>query len=121
MVPMRLRGQVIGTLALHRTNQDQAWSAEEIALAETVTEQATLTVENLRLMDETRRRAARERQVSEITGRIWASLDPDTILKTTVRELGRALRAQAARIEVRGTRSNNGGSSKMEQAHGGED
>jgi GAF domain-containing protein len=114
VVPLKLRGQVIGTVALHKTTQGQEWSAEETALAETVVEQAALTVENLRLMDETRRRAARERLVSEIAGQIWASLDPDTILKTTVRELGRALRAQAATIEIGGPSSDNGGSPVVE-------
>jgi hypothetical protein len=38
--------------------------------------------------------------VAEITSRLRASLDPDTILKTTVRELGRALDADLATVEM---------------------
>jgi len=102
VVPIKLRGQVIGTMALHETDQQRLWTAKEIELAETVAEQVALTVENLRLMDETQRRAAHERLVSEIVSRVWSSLDPDTILKTTVRELGRALGAELATVEMIG-------------------
>ncbi|MCS7179617.1 MAG: hypothetical protein N0A03_10200, partial [Anaerolineae bacterium] len=52
--------------------------------------------------EEAQRRAARERLAAEIMSRIRASLDPDTVLKTTVRELGRALRARWAAVEVTG-------------------
>ena len=102
VVPIKLRGQVIGTMALHETDQQRLWTAKEIELAETIAEQVALTVENLRLMDETQRRAAHERLVSEIVSRVWSSLDPDTILKTTVRELGRALGAELATVEMIG-------------------
>jgi GAF domain-containing protein len=108
-VPLKLRGQIIGTMTLHETRQQRPWTAEEIALAETVAEQVALTVENLRLMDEAQRRAAREQLVSEISGQVRASLDPDTILKTTVRELGRVLGAQMTAVEVAGPRRDDGG------------
>jgi len=115
VVPIKLRGQVIGTMALHETDQQRLWTAKEIELAETIAEQVALTVENLRLMDETQRRAAHERLVSEIVSRVWSSLDPDTILKTTVRELGQALGAELATVEMIGPggdgRSSPGGGS----------
>jgi twitching motility protein PilJ len=104
-------------MALHETDQQRLWTAKEIELAETIAEQVALTVENLRLMDETQRRAAHERLVSEIVSRVWSSLDPDTILKTTVRELGRALGAELATVEMIGPggdgRSTTGGGLKQ--------
>lgn len=99
VVPLKLRGQVIGTMALHETGHQRPWTAEEIALAESVAEQVTLTVENLRLMDETQRRAARERLIGEVTGRVRQTLDMETILKTAATEIGRALGLAA--LEVR--------------------
>jgi GAF domain-containing protein len=99
VVPLKLRGQVIGTMALHETGHQRPWTAEEIALAESVAEQVTLTVENLRLMDETQRRAARERLIGEVTGRVRQTLDMETILKTAVNEIGRTLGLAA--LEVR--------------------
>lgn len=70
--------------------------------AETVAERLALAVENARLLEEAQRRAARERLIAEISNRLRASLDPDTVLQTTVRELGRALRASWAAVEVTG-------------------
>ncbi len=101
MVPVVLRGQPIGALGFEAP-AGKKWGQDDIALAEALAEQFAIAADNLRLLNETQRRAAHERLVSEITGRVWASLDPDTILKTTVRELGRALGAKLATIEVAG-------------------
>ena len=90
-------------------------------MAETIAEQTALTIENLRLLEETQRRAAQERLVSEIAGQVRASLNPDTVLKTTIRELGRALGAEVASIEImpppqegpNGSHSNGNGNTGM--------
>jgi GAF domain-containing protein len=86
-------------MALHEVGRQRPWTAEEIALAESVGEQVTLTVENLRLMDETQRRAARERLIGEVTGRVRQTLDMETILKTAAHEIGQTLGLAA--LEVR--------------------
>jgi len=91
VVPLKLRGQVIGTMALHETGHQRAWTADEIALAEAVAEQVTLTVENLRLMDETQRRAVREQTISEAVVRMRETLDMETVLKTAAQEVRQAL------------------------------
>ncbi|MCX7855864.1 MAG: GAF domain-containing protein, partial [Anaerolineae bacterium] len=101
-VPVKLRGIAIGVLGFHREQEAGRWRPEEIAAAETVAERLALAVENARLLEEVQRRAARERQAAEIAARVRASLDPDTVLKTTVQELGRALRASWAVVEVTG-------------------
>ncbi len=101
-VPVKLRGVAIGVLGFHREQAAGRWRPEEIAAAETVAERLALAVENARLLEEAQRRAAREHLVAEISNRLRASLDPDTVLKTTVRELGRALRASWAAVEVTG-------------------
>jgi GAF domain-containing protein len=90
-VPLKLREQVIGTLSLHETSRRRPWTAEEIALAETVAEQVALTIENLRLMDEARQRATRERLIGEASGRMRETLDLDEILKAAAQEIRRAL------------------------------
>jgi GAF domain-containing protein len=59
-----------------------------------------LAAENLRLLDETQRRATRERLVSEITAKVRASMDVDTILQTAVRELGAALGTDRAFVQL---------------------
>jgi GAF domain-containing protein len=93
VVPLKLWGQVIGTMALHTTDHQRRWTAEDIALAETVAEQATLTVENLRLMDETQRRAAREQLTREITDKMRRATSVEDIVQTAVDGLFDALGA----------------------------
>ncbi len=87
VVPLELRGEVIGTISLQETRQTRSWTADEIALAETVAEQTALTIETLRLMDETQRRAAHEEMVSTVTARMRETLDVDVVLRTAAREI----------------------------------
>jgi len=91
VVPLKLQEQVIGTMTLHETHGRRLWMAEDIALAETIAEQVALTVERLRLLDETQRRAARERLIGEVTGHMRASLDMESVLKTAADEMYQAL------------------------------
>ena len=91
VVPLKLRGQIMGTMALHETDHQRPWTTEEIALAETIAEQVMLTVENLRLMDEVQRRAASEQMVSETIVKIRQTLDMETVLKTAAQEVRQAL------------------------------
>ncbi len=90
VVPLKLRGQVIGTMALQETRHRRPWTAEDIALAETVAEQFTLTVENLRLFEETRRHAARERLIGEITDQMQRATDMEALMRITAEGLNRA-------------------------------
>jgi GAF domain-containing protein len=91
VVPLKLRGQVIGTMALHETRRQRPWTAEDVALAETIAEQVTLTVENLRLMDEAQRRVVRERAIREISDRMQQATDMETLMRVTTEELNQAL------------------------------
>lgn len=101
-VPLKVRGRTLGVVRFRKPEHGGEWSAEEMAVLETLAEQLGSALESVRLYQETQRTAARERLVGEIVGQLRASLDPDTILKTTVRELGRVLRAEHVAIEVSG-------------------
>lgn len=97
-VPLTLREQVIGKISIEG---QQDWSTEEKSLIEAVATQAALALENARLLDESQQLALRERLAAEITGKIWTSPTTDFILQTAVKELGRALRADEATIELK--------------------
>jgi GAF domain-containing protein len=100
VVPLKLRGQVIGTVALHREHDQQPWTAEEIALAEAVAEQSALTVENLRLVDEMRRRATRERLISEIADHMQRATDMESLMHIAADGLNRALSSSRAFVRM---------------------
>ncbi len=97
-IPVSLREQEIGQLTLEADKSD--WSPEEIAFIEAVTTQAAVALENARLLEETQRRAERERVVSEISSRIWATTDMEALLRTTIKELGRALNVTEGVIQL---------------------
>jgi GAF domain-containing protein len=90
-VPIKLRGEVIGVLDLQETDEPRNWTEEEMAMVSAVADQVALALENARLLEETRRRAERERLAGQITARIRAAGDMDAILRTTVQEVRRAL------------------------------
>ncbi len=97
-VPLTLREQIIGNLHLEGL---QNWTPEERGLIEAVAAQTALALENARLLEESQQLALRERLVAEITGKIWSSPSTDLILQTAIKELGRALRADDATIELK--------------------
>lgn len=87
------RAQLIGALGVRRESSE-AWSEDELALVTTVTDQLAQTLENLRLLDETTRRAAREQMAGEITGRIREAVEIEAVLERALSELGRAFAAE---------------------------
>jgi hypothetical protein len=97
-VPVRLRDEVIGTIVLESQDPDHVWSQDEITVVEATANQAGLTVENARLLEESQRRAQREQLAAQVTGRLRASLDMETVLQTAVREISQRL--GIAQVEV---------------------
>jgi DNA-binding LacI/PurR family transcriptional regulator/GAF domain-containing protein len=92
LVPIMLRGQPIGAIGFRAEGEKQEWSAEDINLVETISEQLALAAENLRLIDETQRRAAREELTREITDKMRRATNVEEIVQTAVDELFSTLR-----------------------------
>ncbi len=90
-LPIRLRGQTIGYLDVRSKRGDREWTRGEITLLEAAAERAGLALENARLVESAQRRASRERSIGEISAKIGAVSDIDSILQTAVEELGRKL------------------------------
>ncbi len=91
LVPLRSGGQVIGVL---KGRKESGWSAEEISIVETLAEQLNAAMERARLYQDTQRRAAREQLVGEVTTRVRASLDLQTVLNTAAAEIREVLGLQ---------------------------
>jgi GAF domain-containing protein len=83
-VPLLLRGQRIGGISLRTRNGTLTPSERD--LLEKVAAQVALALENVRLLEETRQRAAQEQIISEISARFSRSLDVDALLQAAVRE-----------------------------------
>ncbi len=85
-IPLVLRGQEIGSIALQRKDKVE-WLEPDRDLAKKVAIQVALALDNIRLIDETRQHMVQEQTVNEISARFNRSLDVDTLLQTAVREL----------------------------------
>lgn len=90
-IPLKLRGQTIGVLDVRSKKGSREWTRDEIMLLEAAAERAALALENARLVESAQRRASRERSIGEISARIGAVSDIDSILQAAVEELGRKL------------------------------
>ena len=90
-VPIKLRGQTIGMLDVRSKSGQREWTQDELALLEAAAERAALALENARLVESSQRRAARERAIGEITSKIGAVSNLDSIMQATVEELGRRI------------------------------
>lgn len=97
LVDLALRNQTIGQILASGATE---WTAEQKGLIEAIAIQATLALENARLVEESQFTAEQERLTNEIISKIWASPNMDGILQTAVRELGRNLEASEVDIEV---------------------
>ncbi|MBT3322225.1 MAG: GAF domain-containing protein [Anaerolineae bacterium] len=96
-IPLALRDQVIGNIMIEGNAE---WAAEDEDWIEAVATQAAIALENARLLEESQQVALQERLVAEITSKIWSSNTIDGILKVTIKELGNALGASEAIIEL---------------------
>jgi GAF domain-containing protein/HAMP domain-containing protein len=98
-LPLKVRDQTVGVLDFQKDKTGKSWTVAEIALLETVAEQLNVALESAQLYQDTQRRALREQITTEITARIRETLDVDTVLRTTIREIGDRL--NIAKVEVR--------------------
>ncbi len=97
-INLNLRDQSIGQI---RLETDGEWTQEDQAWVEALATQVAISLENARLLEESQQSALRERLSASIVQKIWSSNSVDTILQTAVRELGRALEASDATIELK--------------------
>jgi GAF domain-containing protein/HAMP domain-containing protein len=101
VAPIELRGQKIGSIVLRRSDEETPWDTEDRTLMEDVSAQVALALENARLLEESRQRAAREQLVTDITGRIRAELEIETVLQQALEDLGQVLDAERAVAHLR--------------------
>ena len=90
-IPLVIRGQPIGVVGIETPEGIGEIPEEQQALAEDVSQQLALALENIRLIEESQRTAAREQLTSKVTARVREILDIESILKTASSEIRQAL------------------------------
>ncbi len=89
-IPMKLRGEVVGLLNI-RTNYDRTWSEDELDIINAIIERAALSIDNARLLAESRKVAEKERVIGEISSKVSSFSNRNNILQAAVSEIGRIL------------------------------
>ena len=90
-LPIKVREDVIGAVRLDKPQGGGRWTEDDIAVAITLSEQLGTALESARLYEQISTRAELELLIGEITANISSSIQYETIMRTTVEELGRTL------------------------------
>jgi len=100
VVPLTVRDEVIGVIGLQENDPAKTWSDEEIALVQAIAEQIAQAAENIRLLDDSQQRAAREQRVNEIGDKIQAAQSLEEALQIAVKEVGLSLKAPQTTVKL---------------------
>ena len=90
-VPVKVRGHIIGAIRLKKSEIAESWTQDETNLALVLSDQLSGALESARLYKESQQLAARESLISDISARITAVSQTDSILRETVQELGQTI------------------------------
>lgn len=98
-VPIILRDQVLGVLNIKYQGADIP--ADLASLVSNAADRLALALENARLLEEIQERADREHLIGDISSKLRSATDIDSILRTTVAELGKSLGIDEVRIQLK--------------------
>ena len=85
-VPIKLHGQVLGSIDVVRKGTN-SWDESDENFTTEIATQIGLALENVRLLNSTKQRMYFEQSLSELTGQLSQSIDTNTLLETAIREL----------------------------------
>jgi transcriptional regulator with GAF, ATPase, and Fis domain len=98
-VPIKLRSQVIGTININLPG-NREWDSDEVDIVQALAERVGVAVENATLLEESRRQAAKESMIGDISAKISASAEVERIMQVAVGELRQALGASEVSLEI---------------------
>jgi GAF domain-containing protein len=99
-VPVKVRGVTIGVIDVRSINPNRKWENTDIAAAQTIADRLAFALENARLIDESQKRVARERAISDMSAKIGSSVDVNVILQQTVQEIGKLIGNSEVVIQI---------------------
>ena len=104
VVPIKVRGHVIGVLDARKTGEartdSEPWTPDEVDLLESLSQQLGVALESARLYEDIQRQAARERLVGEVAARMRESLDMTTVLKEGAAGIRDAMGLPAVTVQL---------------------
>jgi GAF domain-containing protein len=104
-LPIKLRGEMVGMLNV-KTDAGRDWTNDEIDIVTAIVERAALSIENARLLAESRKIAEKERLISEISAKVSSYTNRDNILQAAVVEIGRTLPGAEVVLQIQNNAKN---------------
>jgi GAF domain-containing protein len=83
IVPLTVRGEVLGTIAIDTDERGRTFTEAEMVLCETLVAQVSTALDNNRLFEQTRRRADQLTTAAEVARTAISTLDPDELIIRT--------------------------------------
>lgn len=93
VVPLVVRGEVVGAIDLDATDQPRLFSEDEIRLCQLLANQAAAAMENASLYADLQRRSENLARLNEVGRRISGQLSPEEVMQTAVEAGVRLLEA----------------------------
>ena len=99
-IPVQVQKETIAFLEIRKNEDLQTLSDDKLELVQAIANRAALALDNARLLEESTRRASRERKVSEITTKIRSQNNPQAMIDTALEELKDALRVNKVELKI---------------------
>ncbi|MFZ6027375.1 MAG: GAF domain-containing protein [Chloroflexota bacterium] len=99
-VPMIYGDQVIGVISVQSPTKEGLYKEFDRDLLTSIASQAAISIENARIFERTQRQAEYEALINTISQRIQSTTSVENALQVAVRELGRALGASRASVQL---------------------
>jgi serine phosphatase RsbU (regulator of sigma subunit)/CRP-like cAMP-binding protein len=99
IVPLKVRGQVIGIIGLNVTQSDREFTQSEVSLAETVAGQVAGAIENARLFETERTAREQAETLHAATQALSTTLDLQEIFKLILKELQKVVPYDSASVQ----------------------
>ena len=100
IVPLTVRGEVIGSIGLDAVGRQRRFTAEEVALAQTIANQVSIAIENARLYEETKRHMEELTALRSIDMAIASTLDLDEMLQRVYEQVSAVMDIAAFHIAL---------------------
>ena len=91
LIPLISQEGVTGVMLVNMHQTGKYFSEHDTGLLQTLANQASIALDRIRLLEETRRRARREQLLREIAAKVRSTTQVDSVMRTAVQEVGRAL------------------------------
>jgi len=91
LLPVMARGQLVATLGLDLYTHERYFSTTDVEVAQTISAQFSVALENIRLLTETQRRAEQLQRIATFSRSVQATLELPSILRIMLSETAQML------------------------------